>query len=259
MRSAGRGLIDASKESKLIEPALSVIIPVYNESATVAALLDRVADSSYDPQIVVVDDGSTDGTVEAIRRWQERRGKAIDFLVHPKNRGKGAAIRTAIEAVRGRVTIIQDADLEYDPNDYPLLVEPILTGTVEVVYGSRYLLRGNYLPWTANRICVHLLNWMVLLLYGRWITDEATCYKAFRSDLLEEMKLECERFEFCPEATAKACRLGKRIVEAPIRYFPRYRSEGKKIRWWDGVEAVWTLLKWRVKPLMTARSASEGS
>lgn len=234
-------------------PELTVIVPVFNEAATVAAVLDAVTAAAYEKQIVVVDDGSTDGTAGAIAAWVERTGGAgpgfeVQFARHPVNRGKGAAIRTGLALARGGVTLVQDADLEYDPADYPAVVGPILAGAADAVYGSRYLRPDGPLPWTVNRACVVLLNALVLGLYGRRLTDEATCYKAFRTDALRRMGLRCERFEFCPEVTAKACRMGLNLVEVPARYAPRTAAEGKKIRWRDGVEAVATLLRWRVAP-----------
>jgi glycosyltransferase involved in cell wall biosynthesis len=226
---------------------LTIIVPAFNEAAAIAELLPRVTDAPFEKQIVIVDDGSTDGTVAAVEEWRASResGDAVELLGHAANRGKGAAIRTGLATATGDVVLIQDADLEYDPRDYPRLIEPILRGEADVVYGSRYLRRENRLPWTANRLCVHLLNLMVRVLYCRKITDEATCYKAFRADVLRRMDLRCERFEFCPEATAKVCRMGLRIHEVPIRYDPRTVREGKKIRWRDGIEAIWTLLYWR--------------
>ena len=225
---------------------LTVIVPAYNEAATIEPLLDAVAAAPCIKQIVVVDDGSTDGTAAAIERWMLRCGGDVELIRHRVNRGKGAAIRTGLDRARGEVVLIQDADLEYDPGDYPTLIGPILSGRAEVVFGSRYLRPGNPLPWTANRLCVHLLNGIVRVLYRRRITDEATCYKALRVELLRRMDLRCERFEFCPEVTAKACLLGVRIVEVPVRYSPRSRLDGKKIRWWDGVEAIATLVRWRL-------------
>ena len=241
-------------------PELTVIVPVYNEAATVAAVLDAVAAAAYEKQIVVVDDGSTDGTAEALAAWLGRTGGSgpgfdAQVVRHPANRGKGAAVRTGLDLARGVVTLVQDADLEYDPADYPAVVGPILADAADAVYGSRYLRPAGPLPWTVNRACVVLLNALVLALYGRRLTDEATCYKAFRTDALRRMGLRCERFEFCPEVTAKACRMGLRLVEVPARYAPRTAAEGKKIRWRDGVEAVLTLLRWRVAPFRPAAPA----
>jgi len=152
------------------------------------------------------------------------------------------------------VTIIQDADLEYDSQEIPRLVEVIHRREAEVVYGSRYLAPQVSLPWTRFRLAVVLLNGLVRLLYGQRVTDEATCYKAFRTSLLRDMNLQAERFEFCPEVTAKACRMGRQIVEVPISYQPRSTVEGKKIRWGDGLEAAWTLLRWRFQRFPQARA-----
>jgi glycosyltransferase involved in cell wall biosynthesis len=171
----------------------------------------------------------------------------VEFLRHPYNRGKGAAIRTALDHARGRFVIIQDADLEYDPQDYPCLIEPLLRGQAEVVYGSRYLQRdkAGRRPMRLFRFGVSLLNLCVRLIYGVRLTDEATCYKAFPTSLLRRLDLQCQRFEFCPEVTAKICRLGWKILEVPIHYDPRTVQAGKKIRWPDGWEALATLWKWR--------------
>jgi dolichol-phosphate mannosyltransferase len=171
-------------------------------------------------------------------------------ITNAKRGGKGAAIRQALPYADGKATIIQDADLEYLPEEIPNVVRPILEGRESVVYGTRFsggMPSGMALP---NRIVNVLLAWAVRLLYFRRITDEATCYKAFRTDLLQSMDLECQRFEFCPEATAKAIRLGERIAEVPITYIPRSKQAGKKIRWTDAPEAFWTLLRhrwWRRK------------
>ncbi len=224
---------------------LTVIVPVYNEVQTIGELLRRVLAAPYAKQVIVVDDGSTDGTVEALEAWDEH--PEVILLQHSKNGGKGAAIRTGLEHAEGRFAIIQDADLEYDPRDYPRLIEPLLAGDEQVVYGSRYLHRreGVRRRWRLFRWGVSVLNVCVRLLYGVRLTDEATCYKAFPTALLRTMDLQCERFEFCPEVTAKACRLGLRIHEVAIRYDARDMHAGKKIRWTDGLEALATLWKWR--------------
>ena len=241
----------------VVSPVLSVVIPVYNEAATIIPLLEAVCATPIAKQIIVVDDGSRDATVSLIEDWRSQHVEhSIELLAHAANRGKGAAIRTGIEAVRGTVTIVQDADLEYDPNDYAALVEPILSGQADVVFGSRYMNRQNYLPWTPNRVCVHLLNLIVRLLYWQKTTDEATCYKLFRSTLLPKFDLKCQRFEFCPEVTAKICRMGIRIHEIPIRYNPRTKKEGKKIGWRDGVQAISSLVYWRFARFRPDRAAS---
>ncbi|MGH7138719.1 MAG: glycosyltransferase family 2 protein [Pirellulales bacterium] len=240
-----------------VDTLLTVIVPVYNEAATVDELLRRVVGVALDLQVIVVDDGSTDGTTTILERWEGH--PLVELLAHACNRGKGAAIRTALEQVRGRYTIVQDADLEYDPADYARLLQPLLAGDADAVYGSRYVKPasvGNARPtnaraaagrppWSVFRAGVCALNLATRRLYGARLTDEATCYKVFPTEALRAMRLVCERFEFCPEVTAKACRMGLRIAEVPVRYSPRGMAEGKKIRWRDGVEALVTLWRWR--------------
>ncbi len=234
------------------DPILSVIIPAYNEAATVVSVLEAVIAAAYVKQVIVVNDGSTDGTGDILATWNGREGAGyrVEVVHHPMNRGKGAAIRTGVARACGQVVLVQDADLEYDPIDYPALVEPILAREADVVYGSRYLRQdpASPLPWTPNRACVVLLNLMVRVLYGQRITDEATCYKALRVEVIRALDLRCERFEFCPEVTAKVSRMGLKISERPIHYRPRSYSEGKKIGWRDGIEAIATLLRWRFAP-----------
>ena len=196
-----------------------------------------------DKEVVVVDDGSRDGTREVLAGLAERL--PIRALFHERNRGKGAAIRTALRESRGEIVIIQDADLEYEPEDYPRLIEPIVKGETNVVYGSRYLSHENPLPFTHFKVAVLLLNAMANLLYGTRLTDEATCYKVFRGSLIRSLPLRCERFEFCPEVTARVAKRGERILEIPIRYHYRTRAQGKKIGWRDGFEAIWTLVRYR--------------
>lgn len=221
-----------------------MLVPVYNEHATLEALLGRVLAVPIDKEVIVVDDGSGDGTREVLAglaaRWP------IRALYHERNRGKGYAIRTALAEAKGEIVIIQDADLEYDPEEYPRLVAPIVRGETNVVYGSRYLGRDNALPLTHFKVAVLLLNAIANVLYGTRLTDEATCYKVFRTSLLKSLPLRCERFEFCPEVTARVARRGERILELPIHYHYRTRAQGKKIGWRDGLEAIWTLLRYRV-------------
>jgi glycosyltransferase involved in cell wall biosynthesis len=226
-------------------PPLTVLIPVYNEERTIDELLRRVVAGPYpDKEVIVIDDGSADATPQLLAAWAERPG--FRLLRHSNNRGKGAAVRTGLDQARGEVTIIQDADLEYAPADYPLLVEPIRRKEAEAIFGSRYLAPTRELPWNKFRLGVMLFNGMVRVLYGQRLTDEATCYKAVRTTLFKALDLQAARFEMCPEITAKLCRLGVSIVEVPISYRPRGVGDGKKIGWRDGVHAVWTLLKWRV-------------
>lgn len=222
---------------------LSILIPAYNESETIREALRRVraagAESGAVLEIIVVDDASSDGTRALLEVEPD-----IRLLPQPSNQGKGAAIRAALAQVTGDVVIVQDADLEYDPRDYVALAAPILAGQARVVYGSRFL-RGRPRMAPANYLCNRLLAVTASLLFGVRLTDEATCYKAFDAALIREIPLTCRRFEFCPEVTAKVLRRGERILEVPIRYDARPMDAGKKIRWWDGVVAFWTLLKYR--------------
>lgn len=222
-------------------PDVTAIVPAKNEQDTIEEVVERLLALPLSIQVVVVDDGSTDQTTTILEGFGER----ITLLRNEQSAGKGAAIRQALPAARGRVIIIQDADLEYAPEQIPTLVQPILDGKETVVYGTRFskgMPAGMALP---NKIVNKLLAWSVGVLFFRRLTDEATCYKAFRRDILEQMRLTCKRFEFCPEATAKAIRLGHRITEIPIDYVPRSKKAGKKIRWTDAPEAFWTLLKHR--------------
>ena len=233
---------------------LSVAVPVFNESGSIASLLNSVLDSSVNKQVIVVDDGSTDGTQDIIDKFAVTG--EIRFIQHEHNRGKGAAVRTAIENATGDLLIVQDGDLEYDPNDYEKLIQPIISGEADVVFGSRRL--GSKTRWsrllTPFYHGVTVLNLLVRVLYGQKLTDEATCYKVFKLSDLRRMDLECERFEFCPEVTAKACRMGLRITEVPISYQPRKVSDGKKIGFRDAVEAATTLWKYRKWNLATSSS-----
>jgi dolichol-phosphate mannosyltransferase len=220
---------------------ISIVIPALNEQATIREVVERCLALPLRTQVIVVNDGSTDRTGTILAEFGDR----ITVLTHDRPGGKGNAIRKAIPVLRGIATIIQDADLEYVPEEIPELVIPIIEGKQDVVYGTRF---ANGLPHAMalpNKIVNVLLALSVRVLYGRKITDEATCYKAFRSELLVGMRLECQRFEFCPEVTAKAIRMGKSIAELPIHYTPRGKNAGKKIRWYDAPEAFWTLLRYR--------------
>ena len=222
---------------------VSVVIPVYNEFRTFNQVLDRVRraplPAGCTKEIVVVDDGSTDETAQI-------HPELLAGVTHRRisHSGKGSAIRAGIDLATGDIVLIQDGDLEYDPNDYARLLEPIVGGHADIVYGSRFLSRRVAMA-LPNRIANRVLTAAANLLYGAQITDEATAYKAFRIEVLREIHLQCRRFEFCPELTAKARRLGFRIREVPVSYNARGIAEGKKIRARDGLEALWTLLRYR--------------
>jgi len=218
---------------------LSVIIPAYNEIDTIEEVLRRVRAVDIDKEIIVTDDCSTDGTREFLRTQPD-----ITLVESDRNRGKGASIRAAIERVTGDIVLIQDADLEYDPNDYPALIKPILDGKADMVYGTRFT-RGRPKMRLANYLANKLFALIATVLYRTKVTDEATCYKAFRTDLLKSLDLRCKRFEFCPEVTARLLKRGVRYAEVPVRYEARTFTQGKKITWKDGIECIWTLIKYR--------------
>jgi dolichol-phosphate mannosyltransferase len=219
---------------------VSVLVPVYNEAAHLDELLCAIHASPVKKEIIIVDDGSNDGTREKLRTMP--LGEDVTVVFHEKNCGKGAAIRTALEYARGEYVLIQDSDLEYDPQDYAALLRPLEQGHADVVYGVRPDRPERGLRFFLGaKLLTHLTN----LLYGAGIHDEATCYKVFRRSLLAQISLECHRFEFCPEVTAKLCRMGKQIAEVPVSYTPRSAGEGKKIRHSDGWLAIWTLLRYR--------------
>jgi glycosyltransferase involved in cell wall biosynthesis len=222
---------------------LSVIVPVYNERVTVAEVIRRIraVDVPVDVEVIVVDDGSSDGTDKVLTALAD---STVRVLTHPVNRGKGAAIRTAMGSARGDLLLIQDADLEYDPEDWPRLLEPILRGKARVVYGSRFTgERMNMLPlhWIGNRFLSLVTN----LLYSSTMSDMETCYKLFDRRVLEGITIQSDKFDFEPEITAKVLRRGYRIYEVPISYAGREISEGKKITWRDGLGALRALIKYR--------------
>lgn len=223
---------------------LSILIPVYNEERTIADLLDRVlaVDVGAEKEIIAVDDASTDRTYEVLARYQDR----VCVVRHERNRGKGAALRTALQHATGDFVVPQDADLEYEPADLKRLIETARERGVRVVYGSRRLHKANK-QYSALTFYLGgmLVTWVANLLYGLRLTDEATCYKLVDRKVIQRMDLECERFEFCAEVTAKAARMRERIVEIPIIYRPRHMDEGKKIRAKDGIETILTLWKYR--------------
>jgi len=225
------------------KPLLSIIMPIYNEVDLLPTVLERVRGVVYEPkELILVDDFSRDGTRDILKAEASKPDTLV--LYHDCNRGKGAAIRTGLGSVRGEIVIIQDADLEYDPNDIPRVIEPILKGETKVSYGSRFTgsCRQMRLP---NRVANWLLAKTVGFLYGHPITDEATAYKAFRREVISGIQLDCERFEFCPEVTAKVLRQGHRIVEVPVSFVARTVEEGKKIGYRDFFVAMRILFKHR--------------
>lgn len=223
---------------------LSIVIPCYNEEKTIAEVLRRVNEinlNSVTKEIIVVNDGSTDSSSQILQGLKEKYN--FIFLNHPKNLGKGQAIKTALDSASGDYIIIQDADLEYNPKDYKKLLDYALTNKAEVVYGSRRL-SGEYSHFSFYLGGI-LLTRLANLLYGIRITDEATGYKLFKTETLKSIDLNCKGFEFCPEVTAKIAKKKIRIYEMPINYTPRHKKEGKKIKWSDGFLALWTLIKYK--------------
>ena len=223
---------------------LSVLLPIFNERSTLPELLERILKVPLSLEIIIVDDGSTDGTREYLKESVEGAYPNVRVFYHEKNQGKGAAIRTAIPSAKGEFCIVQDGDMEYSPEDYLPIAAAFDCGREKVVYGSRFM-KGFPAMRPANRLVNWLLPALVRVLYGYRLTDEATCYKAFKTELLQSFDLKCKRFEFCPEVTAKILKKGIKIIEVPIQYTARSMSAGKKIRWTDGVEAIWTLIKYR--------------
>jgi glycosyltransferase involved in cell wall biosynthesis len=221
---------------------ISFIIPIRNEEDLLEEVLKRVRALPIDKELVLVDDGSTDRTPEILAR--EAKGPDTIVLRHAVNRGKGMAIRTGLARATGDVVVVQDADLEYAPEEVPAIVQPIIEGRCNVAYGSRFMGRISNMR-TANYIANRFLSLLVSVLYGQKLTDLETAYKAFRRDLAQSLTLTCRRFDFDPEITAKVLRRGERIVEVPVTYNARTFEEGKKIGWRDFVRAVWTLLKFR--------------
>ncbi len=224
---------------------ISFLVPSYNERATILEVLERIEALGLDRQIVIVDDGSTDGTIDVLRDWEAGRDGVV--VVRQENRGKGAAIRAAIPLIDGDIAVIQDADMEYDPADVPALVDPIERGVADVVFGSR--LSGGrpqraYLFWhlVGNRF----LSLLTGLLYNTTLSDMETGYKAFRTEVLRSLDLRQNDFSIEPEITAKVCKRKLRVYQLPISYYGRTYEEGKKITWRDGFKAIWVLLRVRI-------------
>ncbi|MBM3145216.1 MAG: glycosyltransferase family 2 protein [Chloroflexi bacterium] len=222
---------------------LTVLIPIYNEIHTIREIVKRVQDTGLADQILLVDDGSTDGTRQAIAELDGQG--AVRVILHEKNQGKGAAVRTGIENASGDILLIQDADLEYDPRDYPNLLRPLQEGLADVVYGSRFLGAPRRVAMFWHMVANKLLTLMTNILYNTILTDMETGYKVFRKEIIEDIPLRSRRFEFEPEFTAKILKRGVRIFEVPISFNPRDYEEGKKIGLGDAFEAVWALFKYR--------------
>lgn len=222
---------------------LSVVIPVYNEKSTVLEILQRVRRIGLPKEIIVVDDFSTDGTREILRSLPP--SEDLEILYQPQNMGKGAALRRGFEVVKGDIVVIQDADLEYDPAEYPVLIQPILDNKGDVVFGSRFLSGPHRVLFFWHSVGNRFLTALSNMLTDLNLTDMETCYKAFRAEILKKIKLRENRFGFEPEFTAKVARLRCRIYEVPISYSGRDFSEGKKISWKDGVAAIYFILKYR--------------
>ena len=223
-------------------PRLSVIIPVYNEHRTVSLILAKVRNVPIGKEIIVVDGASYDGTREILREEEMQPGTRV--IYEPDRRGRGHAIKEGLRAAKGQIVIFQDADLELDPADYPSLIEPLERDACDVVFGSRFLAgrpRMTFLQYWGNRV----INIAVNLLYGTRLTDVETCYQVFRREAIAGMELRNNDFAFTVELTVKLIKRGYRILEVPIQYIPRGRTEGKKIYWGDGLVSLWTLFKYR--------------
>ena len=223
---------------------LSIVMPVYNEHATIEEILSRVEAVGLADEIVIVDDGSTDGTRELLHELASKY-PITNLILHQHNQGKGAAVRTGIQAARGELILIQDADLEYDPRDYPTLLKPIEEGVADVVYGSRFLGAPRRSTMFWHMVANKLLTLFTNILYNSILSDMETGYKLFKSEVIKSIPLRARRFDFEPEVTAKLLKRRIRIFEVPISFYPREYSEGKKIGLRDAFEAAWTLFKYR--------------
>jgi glycosyltransferase involved in cell wall biosynthesis len=223
---------------------LSVVMPVFNEVRTIEEIVARVRSAPFEKEIVIIDDCSTDGTVDLLRKIANQ-SENIKVFYHDRNRGKGAALRTGFGQVSGAIVIIQDADLEYDPREYPRMLEPILDGRADVVYGSRFLGGPHRVMFFWHYVGNQFLTLLSNMLSNLNLTDMETCYKAFRKEVLKDLTLKSDRFGFEPEFTQKVARRKFRIYEVPISYSGRTYEEGKKINWKDGVAAIFSIIRFR--------------
>lgn len=225
------------------EILLSIIIPCFNERGTIEEIIKKVKETPYIKEIIIVDDGSKDGTKEFLEKIEDDE---IRVFFHEKNRGKGAAIRTALSHARGKIVLIQDADLEYDPKEYPKLLAPILEGKADVVYGSRFLCGPHRVLYFWHFLGNKFLTFISNLFTNLNLSDMETGYKVFKREALEGIKIESDRFGFEPEITAKISKKGLRIFEVPISYYGRRYEEGKKITWKDGIFAIFSIIKYNL-------------
>jgi len=247
----------------LADPKVSVVIPVYNEKSTICEILRRVEETDMRKEIVVVDDCSNDGTRKILRELAERQGRGVTqapaadgedpvalenlrFFFQEKNQGKGAALRRGFAEATGDIVLVQDADLEYDPRDYPKLLEPIKEGLADVVYGSRFLGGPQRVHYFWHYVANKALTLLSDVLTNLKLTDMETCYKVFRREVLKDIHLKSNRFGFEPEITAKIAKGNWRVYEVPISYAGRTYEEGKKITWKDGVQALWCIVRYKV-------------
>lgn len=242
----GASDIHDARDNAAVPPCLSVVMPVFNEANSVTTMITQVLAQRPVQELIVVDDASTDGTWEALQAAVANEGR-VRLLRHPCNQGKGAALRTGFSQAKAPVVLVQDADLEYDPEEYYLLLKPILSGRADVVFGTRFLGHGAHRVlyfWHAlgNRLLTMLSNMFTNLN----LTDVETCYKVFRREVLQKITIEEDRFGVEPEITAKVSRLNLRIYEVPISYYGRTYAEGKKIGWRDGFRALWCILKYNL-------------
>lgn len=225
---------------------ISVLMPVYNEEQTIARVVERVIAADVDKEIVLIDDGSHDASLRIARELAEKHGQVVQVIAMVENSGKGAAVSAGVQAASGEMCLIQDADLEYDPNDYERLIAPVLSGEAQIVYGTRFA-GNNKLRFTPSVAANRFLTFLTNLLFGSRLTDMETCHKLIPTRLLRRLEIESQRFDIEPEITAKLLLTGHTIHEVPVSYQPRSYDEGKKIGWRDGIEAVATLLRWRIR------------